>query len=105
MTTILFVEFADTIVRKKFGNAEGNSDGSERREQFYAAIVSAGQQRLMPIFLTTATTVGGLIPLALSGGPLWVGMAWPLIAGLTFATLLTLIVVPVLYSFLLRTIK
>lgn len=101
---ILFVEFADTTVREKFGNDIANT-GGDRKEQFYAAIISAGQQRLMPIFLTTATTVGGLIPLALSGGPLWVGMAWLLIAGLTFATLLTLIVVPVLYSLLFRTIE
>jgi multidrug efflux pump subunit AcrB len=52
----------------------------------------------MAIFLTTATTVGGLIPLALAGGPLWVGMAWLLVAGLSFATILTLFVIPVLYS-------
>jgi multidrug efflux pump len=52
----------------------------------------------MAIFLTTATTVGGLLPLALAGGPLWEGMAWLLVSGLSFATLLTLIVVPVLYS-------
>ena len=54
----------------------------------------------MPIFLTTATTVGGLVPLALGGGPLWQGLAWLLIFGLTFATLLTLFVIPVLYSFM-----
>ena len=29
---------------------------------------------MLPIFLTTATTVGGLLPLALSGGPLWEGL-------------------------------
>ncbi len=102
---ILFVEFADSTVRETFGTDDELADGVDKKEQFYAAIVSAGQQRLMPIFLTTATTVGGLIPLALAGGPLWVGMAWLLIAGLTFATLLTLIIIPVLYSLLLSTIK
>jgi multidrug efflux pump subunit AcrB len=93
---ILFVEFADIMVRQA-------QQEHERRpltkNEFHSAIVSAGRQRLMPIFLTTATTVGGLIPLALSGGPLWVGMAWLLISGLTFATVLTLLIIPVLYSF------
>lgn len=42
---------------------------------------------------------------ALAGGPLWGGMAWFLIAGLTLAALLTLIVIPVLYSLLFGTIK
>ena len=89
---ILFVEFADISVRKV---AE---DGTCDRELYHAAIVSAGRQRLMAIFLTTATTVGGLVPLALAGGPLWEGMAWLLVSGLTFATLLTLFVIPVLFS-------
>ena len=91
---ILFVEFADISVAE---NADGTQPINDK-QVFRNAIVSAGQQRLMAIFLTTATTVGGLIPLALSGGPLWVGMAWLLIAGLSFATLLTLFVIPVLYS-------
>lgn len=90
---ILFVEFADMSVK--------NTDTGTMSDKasFHAAIVSAGQQRLMAIFLTTATTVGGLIPLALAGGPMWEGMAWLLVAGLSFATLLTLFVIPVLYSF------
>ena len=58
----------------------------------------AGQQRMLPIFLTTATTVGGLIPLALSGGPLWVGLAWCMIVGLLLTTVLTLFVVPAIYA-------
>ena len=112
---ILFVEFADTTVEQRRSSASGKKPGVNlaiknhtddtqidekirKQEQFYSSIVEAGQQRLMAIFLTTATTVGGLIPLALAGGPLWTGMAWLLISGLTFATLLTLIVIPVLYS-------
>ncbi len=103
---ILFVEFADMSVAQLREN-EDNSNDAERthahsaaseKEKFHSAIVVAGQQRLMAIFLTTATTVGGLIPLALAGGPLWVGMAWLLVAGLSFATILTLFVIPVLYS-------
>ncbi len=94
---ILFVEFADQLIRQRTGQADSFS-----KKDFIAAIVAAGQQRFTPIFLTTATTVGGLIPLATAGGPLWVGMAWLLIFGLIFATLLTLFIIPVLYSFAMR---
>jgi len=66
------------------------------------AIVTALLRRFRPIMLTTITTVGGLMPLWISGGPLWEPMAIALIFGLMFATILTLIVVPVLYSILFR---
>jgi multidrug efflux pump subunit AcrB len=66
------------------------------------AVVHAAQQRLRPILLTTATTIGGLLPLWLFGGPLWESMAVAIIFGLLFATVLTLGVVPVLYSVLFR---
>lgn len=66
------------------------------------AIIEAAQRRLRPILLTTVTTVGGLIPLWLGGGPMWESMAIAIIFGLIFATLLTLGVVPVLYALLFR---
>ncbi|MFG0286689.1 MAG: efflux RND transporter permease subunit [Rhodopirellula sp. JB044] len=95
-SAILFVEFADIVAAQRRDHVGHKLS----RDEFRSAIVEAGQQRLMPIFLTTATTVGGLIPLALAGGPLWEGLAWLLIFGLTFATALTLLLIPVLYSFL-----
>lgn len=52
--------------------------------------------------LTTATTVLGLIPLYLGGGAMWEPMAVSIMCGLLFATLLTLLVVPVLYATLFR---
>ncbi len=61
------------------------------------AIIESAQRRLRPILLTTATTVGGLIPLWLGGGPMWEPMAIAIIFGLSFATVLTLGVVPLLY--------
>ncbi len=61
------------------------------------AVVEAGRIRMRPIVLTTVTTIGGLLPLSLFGGPLWAPMTNGMIFGLIFATLLTLIVVPVLY--------
>ena len=65
-------------------------------------IIAAGRGRLRPIILTTATTVGGLVPLCLGGGPLWESMAITIMFGLLFATVLTLIFVPILYSLFYR---
>ncbi len=66
------------------------------------AVVLSAQKRLRPIFLTTVTTLAGMLPLAITGGPLWESMAWTIIGGLLFATLLTLGLVPVLYSLFYR---
>ncbi len=66
------------------------------------AILAAAQQRLRPILLTTATTVMGLLPLYLGGGEMWEPMAITIMVGLAFSTLLTLGVVPVLYSLFYR---
>ncbi len=62
------------------------------------AIISATHQRLRPILLTTATTIGGMLPLWISHDPMFETMAVSIIFGLAFATLLTLVLVPVLYS-------
>jgi multidrug efflux pump subunit AcrB len=66
------------------------------------AIIEAAQRRLRPILLTTATTIGGLLPLWLGGGPMWEPMAIAIMFGLAFATVLTLGVVPVMYSLFYR---
>ncbi|MEM1246244.1 MAG: efflux RND transporter permease subunit [Acidobacteriota bacterium] len=71
--------------------------GLPRRE----AIVTAGQVRLRPILMTTATTTLGLLPMALGlgeGAEIRTPMALSVVGGLTTSTLLTLIVVPVVYS-------
>ncbi len=75
---------------------EQEENGREPRE----AIIEAAQRRLRPILLTTATTIGGLIPLYLGGGPMWEPMAIAIMFGLLFATVLTLGFVPVMYSIL-----
>jgi len=72
-----------------------------RLEPARAIIVSA-QHRLRPILLTTITTVGGLFPLYMGGGPMWEPMAMAIMSGLLFATILTLGVVPVLYALFFR---
>lgn len=96
---IIFMEFAEIVVRERAEEATGDGPiGGLSVEEFRSALIEAGRRRLMPIFLTTATTVGGLIPLALDGGPLWEGMAWLMIFGLIVATFLTLIVIPCLFA-------
>jgi len=66
------------------------------------AIVEAAQRRFRPILLTTATTVAGLLPLWVGGGPMYEPMAIAIIFGLLFATMLTLGLVPVLYTLFFR---
>lgn len=100
---IIFMEFADIVVRERADQASGGPILGLTKVEFRDALVEAGRQRLMPIFLTTATTVGGLLPLAMAGGPLWEGMAWLMIYGLMVATLLTLFVIPALYAVAIET--
>lgn len=64
------------------------------------AIMEAAKTRMTPILLTSVTTIGGLLPLTLSGSSMWSPMGWAIIGGLLVSTLLTLFVVPVLYVYL-----
>ncbi|MEM0911043.1 MAG: efflux RND transporter permease subunit [Pseudomonadota bacterium] len=66
------------------------------------AVLQAAQQRARPILLTTATTIGGMIPLWIGGGPMFEPMAIAILFGLLFATGITLLLVPVMYSLLFR---
>lgn len=71
----------------------------------YQAIIDAAQQRFRPILLTTFTTTLGMIPLYLGGGLMWEPMAVSIMIGLLFATVITLIFVPVVYKLLFRAKK
>jgi multidrug efflux pump subunit AcrB len=55
--------------------------------------------------ITVAATVLGLFPLALHGGPLWEPLCYAQIGGLTLATFVTLILVPVIYSIFVQDLK
>ncbi|MEO8519737.1 MAG: efflux RND transporter permease subunit [Acidobacteriota bacterium] len=69
------------------------------------ALLDAGIVRLRPVLITVGATVFGLIPLALHGGPLWEGLCYTQIGGLTFATVITLVLVPVLYAVFVLDLK
>jgi multidrug efflux pump len=63
----------------------------------FDAIIAGGQQRLRPIISTTVSTVGGILTLTITD-ELWEGLGVVIIFGICFATVLTLAVVPVMYS-------
>jgi HAE1 family hydrophobic/amphiphilic exporter-1 len=80
-------------------NRRRRVEGQELRE----AVVDAGRERLRPILMTTATTVLGLLPMALglgAGAELRAPLAITVIGGLVVATILTLVVVPCIYELL-----
>jgi HAE1 family hydrophobic/amphiphilic exporter-1 len=72
----------------------------DHKMELYEAVVTAGQNRLRPILMTTATTVLGLLPMAMGlgeGAELQAPLARVVIGGLTTSTVITLILIPVLY--------
>ncbi len=73
----------------------------ERGSSVYNAVIDGGKSRLRPVLMTSFTTILGMLPMALgtgSGSETWQPMGIAVIGGLTFSTLLTLLVVPIFYS-------
>jgi multidrug efflux pump subunit AcrB len=89
----------DSIVLTDFANYLQRVEGRRRLE----ALLGAGRLRFRPVILTSITTIGGLTPLAIWGGTLWSPLAYAVIFGLVGATVLILIVLPVIYSVLVHT--
>ncbi|MGM0565662.1 MAG: efflux RND transporter permease subunit [Bacteroidota bacterium] len=105
---IILIDYTDLQIK----------EGKERIE----AIVQAGSIRLTPVLLTAASTILGLLPLAIGmnidfpglftdldpniffGGDatFWIPLAWTIIFGLAFATFLTLVVVPAMYAIMVK---
>ncbi len=72
-----------------------------RGYKLFDAVLESGVRRLRPVLMTTLTTVGGMIPMLISrgeGAEIWKPLAAVITAGLTFSTLVTLILVPVVYT-------
>jgi multidrug efflux pump subunit AcrB len=87
----------DAIVLIDFVNAS-RKQGADVR----SAVLKAGGLRFRPVMLTTVSTVAGLLPLSILGGSLWGPMANVIIFGLSMATILTLIIIPVVYEIIER---
>jgi multidrug efflux pump subunit AcrB len=68
-----------------------------RGVRFIDGIIEAGIARMKPIFLTSATTIAGIFPLTFTN-EMWRGLGFSVIFGLLFATVLTLVFVPILYA-------
>lgn len=121
---IVLIDYTNLIMIRKREEL-GLEEGTLTNELIYESIVEGGKTRLRPVLLTAITTILGLLPLAIGinlnfitlftefdpqfyiGGEnvaFWGPMSWTIIFGLTFATFLTLIIVPVMY-FLLGKMK
>lgn len=77
----------------------------ERGSGVFDAVIAGGKSRLRPVLMTSFTTILGMLPLAIgtgAGSETWQPMGIAVIGGLTFSTILTLFVVPVLYSILVH---
>ncbi len=73
----------------------------ERGNELYEAIAISGRSRLRPVLMTSATTILGMLPLAMSkgsGSELWSPMGIAVIGGLIFSTFVTLVLVPIVYA-------
>ena len=95
---------SDYDLKKKYDFRQVEIEREAGREP-YDAIVTACQARLRPILMTTLTTALGLLPMAIGigeGAEVRTPMAITVIGGLVVSTLLTLVVIPVVYSLLDR---
>ncbi len=101
MSMIAIVALAGVVVNDSLILVDFINHGRAGGVGRWRSIVEAGCARMRPILLTSITTVVGLLPMAtgISGGyQFWQTMAVALSSGLAFATLLTLFVIPAIYS-------
>jgi multidrug efflux pump len=80
-------------------------EAREHGESLEEALLDAGIVRLRPVLITVGATVFALVPLALHGGPLWEPLCYAQIGGLTTASVITLVLVPVFYSIAVKDLK
>ncbi|MFA7139994.1 MAG: efflux RND transporter permease subunit [Proteiniphilum sp.] len=73
----------------------------ERGMSIITAVVHGGRSRLRPVLMTTLTTILGMVPLAIGtgqGSEMWKSLGISIIGGMTFSTIITLLLIPALYS-------
>lgn len=81
---------------------ELSEDGSMN---MYDAALAAGKRRMRPIFLTSAAAAVGVVPMILSGSPLWGPLGTVICFGLMVAMVLTLVILPLIYALVFRNAK
>lgn len=77
----------------------------DRGYELNEAIALSGESRLRPVLMTAITAILGMVPMALStaeGSEIWIPLGIVVIGGLLFATVVTLVIVPVLYALMSR---
>ncbi|MFL0197902.1 efflux RND transporter permease subunit [Clostridium sp. WILCCON 0269] len=74
----------------------------KRGVELKQAVINAGEARLRPVALTAMTAIAGLIPMSVTGEALFKPMGITIIFGLMYSTILTLVVVPSLYTIIAR---
>src|SRR5688572_11041286 len=97
---LIGIETKNSILLVDFTN-QLRADGMSLDE----AIEHAGEIRFLPILLTSATAIGGLLPLALQNAGMYSPLAWVIIGGLISSTLIARIVTPVMYKLIPPTIE
>lgn len=103
MVSVGFVMLAGIVVNNAIVLIDFINFRREIGDNMNKALITAGKTRLRPILMTTLTTVLGMLPLMFSNGEgseIYKGMSFVVVFGLSAATLLTLIVIPVFYYFI-----
>ena len=121
---IVLMDFFVLLLDKKVADNKLESHDDLSLEEIKEVIIESGKSRLRPVLLTALTAILGLIPLAIGlnfdfftlvtdfnphffmGGDnvmFWGPLAWTIIFGLTYATVLTLVMVPVMFYLVKRT--
>lgn len=77
----------------------------EAGEGFREALIDAGILRIRPVLVTVGATLAALYPLAEHGGPLFEALCWAQIGGLTLATVISLVLVPVIFVIFVEDLK
>ncbi len=101
---ILMIDFTEQLIKERLAKGERLAPPGERgycgltRDAFRDCLAEAGHARMMPIFMTTATTVAGLMSLMFGGGPLFMGLATAFAVGLIVGSAITLLVLPALIA-------